>query len=183
MNLKERFMRMDPTYKLAVVLLLFAITYAGTLIIMDYSSDPTIDLRNPRRLPGMRGMLAENQNEDNSNMAMLLAAAVGLASLFIAIQPSEGKGREKKVEKRRSANGNRHYRQIINRLSKDEKIIVERLKHTGEITQDSLRSQLGWSKAKVSTVLGVMERQGFIKKNRKGKTYLVKLSKKLYGMV
>ena len=62
-------------------------------------------------------------------------------------------------------------------LSEDEKKIMDEIKRAGEITQDSLRFRLGWSKAKVSTMLTNLDRRNLIQRERLGKTYKVYLHK------
>ena len=56
-------------------------------------------------------------------------------------------------------------------LSEDEKKVLGEIKMAGEITQDSLRFRLGWSKAKISTILTNLDRKSLIQKERTGKTY------------
>lgn len=63
-------------------------------------------------------------------------------------------------------------------LSSEEKKLVEEVEKAGEITQDSLRFRLEWSKAKVSSILTNLDRMGMIQRQREGKTYLVKMQKK-----
>ena len=60
-------------------------------------------------------------------------------------------------------------------MSKDEKDVVDEVVKAGEITQDSLRLRLDWSKAKLSTVISVLDRQGVLQRERSGKTYRVRL--------
>ena len=68
---------------------------------------------------------------------------------------------------------------IIKRvLSKDERKVIKELEKTREITQDSLRFRLGWSKAKISTILSNLDRMRLIQRKREGKTYSVFLQKK-----
>jgi len=62
-------------------------------------------------------------------------------------------------------------------LSEDEKNIVEEIEKAKEITQDSLRFRLGWSKAKVSTILTNLDKMGLVQRERIGKTYKVYLQK------
>ena len=62
-------------------------------------------------------------------------------------------------------------------LSEDEKAILDEIKKAGEITQDSLRFRLNWSKAKVSTILTNLDKRGLIQRERIGKTYNVYLQK------
>lgn len=59
-------------------------------------------------------------------------------------------------------------------LTKDEAALLEKVREVEDgITQDSLRFRLGWSKAKVSTMLGNLDRMGLVQRERYGKTYKV----------
>ena len=69
------------------------------------------------------------------------------------------------------------YNIIKRALSKDEKSILEEIKKADEITQDSLRFRLNWSKAKVSTILTNLDKRNLIQRERIGKTYKVYLQK------
>lgn len=62
-------------------------------------------------------------------------------------------------------------------LSGDEREILDEIKKAGEITQDSLRLRLNWSKAKISTILTNLDKKGLIQRERTGKTYKVYLQK------
>lgn len=64
-------------------------------------------------------------------------------------------------------------------LNDDEKRLIEEIEKAGVITQDSLRFRLDWSKAKLSTLLSNLDRQGIIQRERSGKTYRVFLQKEL----
>lgn len=69
--------------------------------------------------------------------------------------------------------------EIIKRaLSDDEKRILHEIEKAGEITQDSLRFRLDWSKAKVSAILLQLDKMHIIQRERQGKTYKVFLEKK-----
>ena len=72
---------------------------------------------------------------------------------------------------------NEEYAIIRKALSDDEKRILDEIKKSGEITQDSLRFRLDWSKAKVSTILTNLDKRGLIQRERTGKTYKVYLQK------
>jgi predicted transcriptional regulator len=62
--------------------------------------------------------------------------------------------------------------EIIKRaLSDDEKTVVDEIKRAGEITQDSLRFRLNWSKSKVSRILVNLDKMNLIQRERMGKTY------------
>lgn len=58
-------------------------------------------------------------------------------------------------------------------LSNDEKLVLEEIKKAGEITQDSLKFRLNWSKAKLSAILSNLDRLNLIQRERQGKTYKV----------
>jgi uncharacterized membrane protein len=69
--------------------------------------------------------------------------------------------------------------EIIKRaLSEDEKLVVDEICRAGEITQDSLRFRLEWSKAKLSRILTNLDKLNIIQRERVGKTYKVFLSEK-----
>ncbi len=69
--------------------------------------------------------------------------------------------------------------EIIKRaLSEDEKLVVGEIRRAGEITQDSLRFRLEWSKAKLSRILTNLDKLNIIQRERVGKTYKVFLSEK-----
>ena len=64
--------------------------------------------------------------------------------------------------------------EIIKRvLSDDEKAVLDEIKRAGEITQDSLRFRLEWSKAKLSRILTNLDKMNIIQRERVGKTYNV----------
>ena len=67
---------------------------------------------------------------------------------------------------------------IIRRiLSEDEKKVLDEIKKTGDITQDSLRFRLDWSKAKISTILTNLDKKGLVQRERVGKTYKIYLQR------
>ena len=69
--------------------------------------------------------------------------------------------------------------EIIKRaLSEDEKLVVDEIRRAREITQDSLRFRLEWSKAKLSRILTNLDKLNIIQRERLGKTYKVFLSEK-----
>ncbi len=71
----------------------------------------------------------------------------------------------------------REYNILRKALSEDEKKILDEIKKAREITQDSLRFRLNWSKAKISTILTNLDKRGLIQRERTGKTYKVYLQK------
>jgi len=69
--------------------------------------------------------------------------------------------------------------EIIKRaLSDDEKAVIDEIRRAGEITQDSLRFRLEWSKAKLSRILTNLDKMNIIQRERVGKTYNVFLAGK-----
>ena len=69
--------------------------------------------------------------------------------------------------------------EIIKRvLSDDEKAVLDEIRKAGEITQDSLRFRLEWSKAKLSRILTNLDKLNLIQRERVGKTYNVFLTGK-----
>ena len=113
---------------------------------------------------------------DIMNFSSSGSATMNLASLIIAISTAifisfylfkhDGKDKEYKI--------------IRKALSEDEKAILDKIKKAGEITQDSLRFRLDWSKAKVSTILTNLDKMNLIQRERVGKTYKVYLQKRWY---
>lgn len=75
----------------------------------------------------------------------------------------------------RAKEGDKEYSIIRKVLSDDEKRILDEIKKAGKITQDSLRFRLGWSKAKVSTILTNLDKKGIVQRQRTGKTYNIHL--------
>ena len=71
----------------------------------------------------------------------------------------------------------KEYNILKKALSKDERTILDEIKKAGEITQDSLRFRLNWSKAKISTILSNLDKMNLIQRERIGKTYRVHLQK------
>jgi len=66
---------------------------------------------------------------------------------------------------------------IKHALSDDEKQVLDEIRRAGEITQDSLRFRLEWSKAKLSRILTNLDKLNLIQRERFGKTYKVFLTK------
>ncbi len=60
-------------------------------------------------------------------------------------------------------------------LSDNERKVVNEVRKAKEITQDSLRFRLNWSKAKISTILTNLDKKSIIQRERTGKTYKVRL--------
>lgn len=80
-------------------------------------------------------------------------------------------------ETKKQQNTEEKFELLFKALSADEKSVLEEIKKSGEITQDSLRLRLNWSKAKMSTILTNLDKTSLIQKERVGKTYKVYLQK------
>lgn len=121
-----------------------------------------------------------------SIVSLLLSFAIGLfvahylglgkdVTNYLSACPAEQAGGQKPSKKSSEAD-----LQVLKKMmTEDEKKLVEEVEKAGEITQDSLRLRLDWSKAKVSTVLSILDRQGVVQKERSGKTYRVRLDPSL----
>lgn len=145
---------MDETSKAIFIVLVFIVAYIFALIPLGMVLDPSSTLAE-------RMMNFETPELRLLNMlAVVVALAVGfLVSYNIALAQRDEP---------------EHQLEIIKKaLSDDERLIIEEVERSGEITQDSLRFRLDWSKAKVSTVLSNLDRMGVIQRERMGKTYKV----------
>ncbi|MBI2133563.1 hypothetical protein HYU11_02675 [Candidatus Woesearchaeota archaeon] len=109
--------------------------------------------------PGMMGMM--NPNYLTVNITSLLIGLLAGTAFYMITGPKSTEGMES----------------IKKALSADEAAVIEQLEKETEITQDSLRFRLGWSKAKTSTVLTNLDKKGLIQRERLGKTYNVFLAK------
>lgn len=111
-----------------------------------------------------------NQQAVTLNLvAIFLAVGVGLLVFLLLRTPPSPPPPVKEVDEL----------SIIRKvLSEDEKAIIDEIRRVGEITQDSLRFRLGWSKAKVSRILTNLDKMNLIQRERIGKTYNVFLTEK-----
>lgn len=82
----------------------------------------------------------------------------------------------KRVEKMEEKEVHRDLQVLKRVLSEDEKKLLDEVQRSGEITQDSLRFRLNWSKAKASTIISHLDRSGLLQRRREGKTYVVLLA-------
>lgn len=61
-------------------------------------------------------------------------------------------------------------------LTDDEMLIIDTVKDTPGLTQDSLRFRVDFSKSKVSAMVLNLEKKGIIQREKSGKTYKIFLS-------
>lgn len=110
-----------------------------------------------------------------SLLIALIAAILLSFYLFRQAPASEKVNNEKNFSER--------YQLLRQGLNDEEKILLDHINEAGEITQDSLRFRLEWSKAKVSTLLTNLEKKGLVQRERTGKTYRVFLQKQQFRTV
>ncbi|MFH1751040.1 MAG: hypothetical protein ABH863_05150 [Candidatus Micrarchaeota archaeon] len=180
--MENPFEKMANWQKILAIIVLVVVAYSAALYLIEIFSPQPVAMgiasgQLPRgQVPRMRDMMAIYSNsQENGNYALLAGVIVGIAALYFALQGKNGVKGAGGKEGVRFANRHPLKRKIL--LSRDERLIIDRLKEVGEITQDSLRSQMGWSKAKASTVLVGMERRELIKRAKFGKTHSVSLRK------
>lgn len=157
--------RLDNVTKILLILLIGVIFYFAIFLILKpfLITEPT---------PMMK-MMGQVMGSDIMNFSSNSSATMNLASLIIAISIAIFVS----FYLFKHDNKDNEYSIIRKILSEDEKIILDEIKKAGEITQDSLRFRLGWSKAKVSTILTNLDKRGLIQRERIGKTYKVYLQK------
>jgi len=136
---------MDSVPKLLMVILI------GTLV---YGS---LRAAYPPSRGGMMGAMSGSAGWTGAVPLIIGVLAATLASLFFF--------RSRKADERREG--------MKAMLSSDEQTLLNAVEGAGEITQDSLRFRLDWSKAKVSAVLTNLDRRGLVQRERTGKTYKV----------
>ncbi len=151
----------DSVTKFMFVVLVSVITYIVVLFVLR----PIIVPENMSvGRVGMMGMMNfNNQYSSWLNItAIALAILVGFIFSFkLGKKPNDSKDELSIIKKA---------------LSLDEKKVLEEVeKAKGEITQDSLRFRLNWSKAKVSAIVSNLDRMNLIQRERQGKTYNILL--------
>ena len=147
--------KLDNVTKILLILLMGVILYFVMFIVLT----PFL-IREPTSMTEMMNqVMGSNNNSITINLASLIIALV--VALFISFYLF----RQDKQE--------HEYRIIRKALSNDEKRILDEIKKAGEITQDSLRFRLDWSKAKISTILTNLDKMNLIQRERIGKTYKV----------
>ncbi len=94
-------------------------------------------------------------------LSLLLGILAGMAFFFAARESTEDEiwTKEKSIS-------------ILKRaLNKDEATLLEIIRDSEGITQDSLRFRTGFSKSKLSIILSSLEKSGIIVREKLGKTY------------
>lgn len=154
--------KLNNVTKILLIILAIAVSYFIILLMLRpfLTTQPTSMTEMMSRV--MRGDATSNLM---SLVSLIIALVIGtIISFYLFVE------RDKTSE-------NRDYQLIRKALSEDEKRILDEIKKTDEITQDSLRFRLNWSKAKISTILTNLDRKGLVQRERTGKTYNVYLQK------
>jgi len=156
---KTDLLKFDNVTKILLILLMGVIVYFITFSIFGsfFIKEPT------SMMEMMSQIIGSNSSSTTLNLvSLIIAIAVALIFSFYLFKENEKE---------------QEYKLIRKVLSEDEKKILDEIKKAGEITQDSLRFRLDWSKAKVSTILTNLDKRNLIQRKRTGKTYSVHLQK------
>ena len=160
---------MDFTVKIILVILIVVISYLALFLVLN-----DVFVQEPTSMGDM--MVGHNMMDGGTDsvivntvsLTIALVAGVLVAYFLLKSQKTEPAPSTQMDEL-----------EIIKRaLSDDEKAVIDEIKIAGEITQDSLRFRLEWSKAKLSRILTNLDKLNIIQRERVGKTYNVFISKK-----
>ncbi len=172
MDLKAFLQKMDPVTKILLVLLIVFLTYFTGIFLLE----PVIM---QETLPSHSTIMGDHimnfsspQQQQLNIIAIILALVIGISVSFL-IRSSAGREEGKETPPSKTD----ELRIIKKALSADERRVLEEVEKAGEITQDSLRFRLEWSKAKVSAILLTLDKMDLIQRERQGKTYNVFVKK------
>lgn len=162
----SRISGMDFTTKIILIILVVVISYLSLFLVLS-----EIFVQNSTSWTGMMDHMTDNATTsvvvNLISLTVALVAGVLVALLWLKPQKTE------------PAPAQTDELEIIKRaLSDDEKAVIDEIRRAGEITQDSLRFRLEWSKAKLSRILTNLDKMNIIQRERVGKTYKVFISKK-----
>ena len=185
MGFVENLKNLDDASKLLSAALAVVIVYALASYAVNSYLSPQQQNFGPMH---MRNFYQQDSSSLANTVSLLFAAGAGLAMLYYILMRKKPERREGETERREFEEQERKHPQrsrisksdelkiLSKALSKDEKSIMEQIARAKEITQDSLRFRLGWSKAKVSAILTNLDRLNLIQRERQGKSYLVRLT-------
>ncbi len=157
--------KLDNVTKILLILLIGVIFYFAIFSILKpfFITEPTSMMTVMGQMMGSDMMNFSSSSSITMNLvSLIIAITVALVVSFLLFRPSIKHDEFDIIKKA---------------LSEDEKAILYEIKKAGEITQDSLRFRLDWSKAKVSTILTNLDKMNLIQRERVGKTYKVYLQK------
>jgi uncharacterized membrane protein len=161
MNLKD----IDLLSKIILVILTILLAYSLTFMILTSLLIP--------KQTSMMDMMSQMMRTDNIGFSITNPTIINLLSMVFAVLV----GSLTSLYLFRTQMKEKEYEILRKALSEDEKKIFNEVRKAREITQDSLRFRLNWSKAKVPTILSNLDRRGIIQRERLGKTYKVYLQK------
>lgn len=151
----------DITTKIIVIILVVTISFLALFLLL---SELLVQDSNPWN-GMMGGMMGDNPDY---TVAVLVSLIIALTAGIIATLLLKTTKTETTTTKTTDE------LEIIKRaLSDDEKAVLDEVRRAREITQDSLRFRLEWSKAKLSRILTNLDKMNLIQRERVGKTYNV----------
>jgi len=161
----SRLRGLDLTTKIILIVLVVVISYLLLFLVLS-----EVFVQEPTSGTGMMGQMMDTSPDYTVVIliSLTIALVVGvLVTLWLKLAKTEttvSKTDELEIIKRA--------------LSDDEKAVLDEIRRAGEITQDSLRFRLEWSKAKLSRILTNLDKMNIIQRERVGKTYNVFLAGK-----
>ncbi len=161
----SRLRGLDLTTKIILIVLVVVISYLLLFLVLSevFVPEPTLGT-------DMMGQMMDTSPDYTVVIliSLIIALVVGIL-VTLWLKPAKTETTISKTDEL----------EIIKRaLSDDEKAVLDEIRRAGEITQDSLRFRLEWSKAKLSRILTNLDKMNIIQRKRVGKTYNVFLAGK-----
>jgi len=159
---------LNPVTKLLIVIMFGVFFYVAIFSLLKpfFITQPTPVLGMMQQMAGRDLFLFSSTSSSVMNLVSLIIALAAMGIFSYALF-------QYSVSVHVPVHQAAPYTILRQALSKDEKTILDEIHKTGEITQDSLRFRLNWSKAKVSTILTNLDKRDLIQRERVGKTYKV----------
>lgn len=170
---------LDFTTKIVLIILVVVISFLITFSVLsvifaqESTSGDGVDGMMDNMMDGMMG-----GTSSNSLVISLVALTVALVAGALVSLLVMSRKPEAPVAITAPATRTDELEIIKRVLSDDEKAVLDEIRRAGEITQDSLRFRLEWSKSKLSRILTNMDKMNLIQRERVGKTYTVFLTGK-----
>jgi len=161
----SRLRGLDLTTKIILIVLVVVISYLLLFLVLS-----EVFVQEPTSGTGMMGQMMDTSPDYTVVILISLTIALVVGVLVtLWLKPAKTETTVSKTDEL----------EIIKRaLSDDEKAVLDEIRRAGEITQDSLRFRLEWSKAKLSRILTNLDKMNIIQRERVGKTYNVFLAGK-----
>ncbi len=166
MVLLQKLRDLDTVTKVGLVVILMMFLYIVFLFLLKPVFIASETASHSSQM-GDHMMTFTSPDQRNLNLAAIFISLLIGSGIWLVIRPNKihaEKPQEIEILKRA--------------LSPDEKKLLEEIQRAGEITQDSLRFRLNWSKAKVSAILLQLDRMSLVQRERQGKTYNVRIQQK-----